>query len=82
MYIENDNASKIDMYTEVLYRIAFTYLGNRSDAEDIVQETFLKYIKKKTKFDNDEHEKAWLIRVTINLCKDYLKSFGIRIQLN
>ena len=75
MYIENDTASKIDMYTEVLYRIAFTYLGNRSDAEDIVQETFLKYCKKKPKFDSDEHEKAWLIRVTINLCKDYLKSF-------
>lgn len=76
MNIEHDSISKkIDMYTDTLYRIAYTYSGNRSDAEDIVQEAFLKYIKKKSKFDSDEHEKAWLIRVTINLCKDYLKSF-------
>lgn len=76
MYAENDNTSKIiDMYADTLYRIAFTYLGNRSDAEDIVQETFQRYIKKKPKFDSSEYEKAWFIRVTINLCKDYLKSF-------
>ena len=76
MYIENDSVSKIvDMYADTLYRIALAYLGNRSDAEDVVQETFLRYIKKKPKFESAEHAKAWLIRVTVNLSKDLLKSF-------
>jgi RNA polymerase sigma-70 factor (ECF subfamily) len=50
------------------------YLGNKEDAEEAVQESFLKLIYKSPQFINNEHEKAWLIRVTINVCKDMLRS--------
>jgi len=58
-------------YTDMLYRIAMGYLRNNEDSEDIVQETFfqyIKYVKSGKKFKDEEHEKSWLIRVSINLC--------------
>lgn len=51
------------------------HLKNYSDTEDIFQTVFLKYVLNSISFENDEHEKAWFIRVTINACKDLLKSF-------
>src|SRR5690606_27628805 len=68
----------VDKYSDLLLRVAFTYMKNISDAEDMVQEVFLKLVKDYPTFDNDEHEKAWLIRVTINLCKNRLKSAWFR----
>ena len=64
----------LDTYSNMLIRLAFTYLKNTADAEDIVQEVFVALIKRVEGFDNDEHEKAWLIRVTVNACRDLLKS--------
>lgn len=57
-----------------LVKIAFTYTKNIYDAEDIVQNTFLKLYEKQIEFDTNEHLKAWLIRCTINSSKDFLKS--------
>lgn len=57
----------------MLYRICFTYLKNVSDTEDCVQDTFVQLIRKEPYFDNDDHEKAWLIRVASNICKNKLK---------
>ena len=54
----------------MVYRIALTRCGNLENAEDIFQEVFLKFSEKMPKFENDEHEKAWFIRVTINLTKN------------
>ena len=51
------------------------YLKNYADTEDIFQTVFLKYVLSSVSFESDEHEKAWFIRVTINSCKDLLKSF-------
>ena len=51
------------------------YLKNDADAEDIFQTDFLKYALHDRPFESAEHEKAWLIRVTVNACKDLLKSF-------
>ena len=50
-------------------------LKNYADTEDIFQTVFLKYVLSSVLFENEEHEKAWFIRVTINACKDLLKSF-------
>ena len=50
-------------------------MKNYADTEDIFQTVFLKYALSSIEFENKEHEKAWLIRVTINACKDLLKSF-------
>ena len=51
------------------------HLKNRADTEDIFQTVFLKYVTGTTEFESEEHEKAWFIRVTINACKDLLRSF-------
>ena len=51
------------------------HLKNDADTEDIFQTVFLKYALSSDAFESQEHEKAWLIRVTINACKDLLKSF-------
>lgn len=60
-------------YSDMLLRIAIQYVRSKETAEDCVQDCFLKLIKKKA-FKSEEHLKAWLIRVTINRCKDELKS--------
>lgn len=64
----------LEKYSDMVIRIAYQNVKNQSDAEDIAQEAFLKLIKLWPKFENHEHEKAWLIRVTINLCKNHLKT--------
>ncbi len=61
-------------YQAMLYRIAFSNLRNRADAEDAVQETFLRYIGSDRQIADREHEKAWLIRTTLHICTDMLKS--------
>lgn len=61
-------------YQTMLYRIAFSNMKNRADAEDAVQEAFLRYMKDEKPILNREHEKAWLIRTTIHICMDILKS--------
>ena len=60
-------------YGNTLYRLCFVMLGNESDAEDAVQESFIKYLQKTPPFENTEHEKAWLITVATNQCKDILR---------
>lgn len=51
------------------------HLKNQADSEDIFQTVFLKYLLRDQPFENEQHEKAWMIRVTINACKDLLRSF-------
>lgn len=68
-------AEKYDEYSPMVYRLCALRLGNRQDAEDAMQNTFIKFFYKAPEFDNPESEKAWLIRVSINVCKDFQKSF-------
>lgn len=68
----------LDRYSLTLIKLAFTYLKNMEDAEDIVQDVFVNVIKREFGFESDEHEKAWLIRVTINKCKNHLNSSWIK----
>lgn len=56
-----------------LYRTALAIMKNKADAEDIVQEVFVKVMEKDPVFESPEHEIAWLIRVTVNLCKSRLR---------
>lgn len=65
----------IDRYADMVKRICFIHLKNEADTEDIFQTVFLKYAMSDVTFTNETHEKAWLIRVTLNACKDLLKSF-------
>ncbi|MVX66037.1 sigma-70 family RNA polymerase sigma factor [Clostridium chromiireducens] len=64
----------IEKYSDMLIRISYSYMKNLSDAEDITQDVFIKFLEKGPEFENTEHEKAWLLRIAINLSKDKLKS--------
>lgn len=65
----------LTLYADTVRRICFIYLKNDADVDDIFQDVFLKYLLHPQSFESDVHEKAWLIRVTINACQDLLKSF-------
>lgn len=69
---------KIEAYSASLYRIAFLQLKNAEDAEDVVQEVFCQYIRTDINFESEEHEKAWLIKVTLNFCKKLWRSAWYR----
>ena len=59
-----------DRHADTVYSVCFMYMKNSQDAEDAVSNTFLKLLEKKKNFESEEHEKAWLIRVAINICKN------------
>ena len=61
-------------YIDTVYRVALNYLKSPSDADDITQNVFLKLLQEKKPFDRDEHVKHWLIRVTVNECKNLVRS--------
>ena len=69
----DDIETIVHTYGNMLFRLCLITLGNSSDAEDVVQETFIKYMQKRPVFENTEHEKAWLITVATNRCKDILR---------
>jgi RNA polymerase sigma-70 factor (ECF subfamily) len=64
----------LENYSTMLLRLAFSYMKNTADAEDICQDVFVSLIRKGSGFESQEHEKAWLLRVTINKCKNRLKT--------
>ena len=65
-------------YRDDVFRLAVSYTRNIQEAEDVCQTVFLKYITHNMTFDSVEHEKAWIIRTTINACKDHVKSSWFR----
>ena len=75
MRSEREVTDAIERYSDTVLRLCTVYLKNGSDAEDVFQTVFLKYALHDGPFQNPEHEQAWLIRVTVNACKDLLKSF-------
>jgi len=62
-----------ERHVNTIYRICFAYMKNTADTEDAVQNTFVKLLKYNGKFQNEEHEKAWLIVTATNLCKDHFR---------
>lgn len=68
----------LERYSGMVFRLAFSKTRNKSDAEDITQEVFLKYIKSDKNFNDEEHRKAWLLKVTINSSKTLLMSAWFR----
>ena len=75
MKSEQEANLAIKKYADTVRRICFVHLKNYHDAEDVFQQVFLKYVLRSEKFQSDAHEKAWIIRVAINACKDTLKNF-------
>ena len=72
----NDSQAQrlVDTYADLILRISYHYLNHTCDAEDVCQTVFLKYLTHALSFHSPEHEKAWIIRTTINVCKDLLRS--------
>lgn len=68
----------VEMYADMVRRICLVHLKNIHDTEDVFQNVFLKYMLYKDSFENEEHEKAWLVRVTVNACTDWLRSLSRR----
>ena len=75
MRSEQEVNRAIEQHADMIRRLCMIHLKNEADTEDIFQTVFLKYVLSSVSFENEEHEKAWFIRVTINACKDLLKSF-------
>lgn len=75
MRSEQEANRAIERYADTVRRICMIHLKNHADTEDIFQNVFLKYVLSTAVFESEEHEKAWFIRVTINACRDLLKSF-------
>ena len=75
MRSEQEANRAIEQYADTVRRICMVHLKNYTDTEDVFQTVFLKYVQSAIQFESDEHERAWLIWVTINACKDLLKSF-------
>lgn len=63
----------VTKYENTLFRTALAILGDVQEAEDAVQETFLRYLEKRPEFRDGEHEKAWLLKVAANRCKSVLR---------
>ena len=68
------------LYADMLYRLSFSYMKNKEDAEDVVQEVFTKYFCGIHLPMNPEQEKAWFLRVTINQCHDILRKKAYRMH--
>ena len=66
MQSEREVNRAIERYSDMVRRICLIHLQNSADTEDIFQTVFLKYVLRSMPFENEEHEKAWLIRVTVN----------------
>ena len=67
-----------DKYSSAVYRAAFAYCRNSADAEDITQETFIKRFRTDIDFPDDKSEKAWLMKVAANKCRDLFRSARYR----
>ena len=68
-----------DKYCDTVYRLAYARVGNKFDAEDILQTVFLKLCREQRTFNDNEHLKAWLLKVTVNSSKNLLKSAWMRL---
>ncbi len=75
---ENEYLRIVDLYADTVYKIAISYSTQKQDAEDIFQNVFLKLYKNKKDFQDEDHIRKWLIKVTVNESKNIWKTFWNR----
>lgn len=78
IYVREEIEKILEKYGDTIYRMAFVQTKSRDASDDIYQEVCLKLLREKKRFETEEYLKAWLLRVTINCCKDYWKSAWYR----
>ena len=81
-YEEQNFQSTYNRHIDMIYRLCFSFLKNKEDTEDAVQSVFIKYFKKRKNFENENHEKAWFIVTSSNICKDMLRQSWRRHNIN
>ena len=79
MRSEADIEEAIDRYGDAVLRACSAYLHSRHDAEDAFQDTYLRYARYEEAFSDEDHRKAWLLRVAMNICKDHLRSASSKV---
>lgn len=77
MGLEKDIREAVIKYSDMLYKICIVMLCNEQDVQDAIQDTFCRYLEKKPDFRDEDHEKAWLIKVATNICRDMIR-FRVR----
>ncbi|MBQ8796304.1 MAG: sigma-70 family RNA polymerase sigma factor [Clostridia bacterium] len=86
--MDNSAGSKLNieavykLYADMLYRVALSELQSDMDAQDAVQDVFIKYMSTTPGFKDSEHEKAWFLRVTVNRCHDILRHRKVRLKFH
>lgn len=70
-----------EKFKNTVYAVVFNYVRNADDAADLEQEVFLRLLRSQTEFESEDHIKAWLIRVAINLCKNHLRDNRHRAEM-
>ena len=73
MSIDEDVRKAVLRYSDTLYKICIVILCNEQDVQDAIQDTFCRYMEKKPVFRDEQHEKAWLIRVAVNISRDMIR---------
>ena len=76
MRSEEETRAAMDRHGDMVRRLCLVHLKNQADTEDVFQTVFLRYVLSPQVFTSEEHEKAWLIRVTVNACRDLLRSWA------
>ena len=74
MLTEKEFCAYAEKYIDTVYRVAFSMLKNPHDADDVTQDTFLKLYTSSGKFQSDAHVKNWLIKVSVNSCKNFFRA--------
>lgn len=72
--VDQEKLHIIENYSEMVYRLAYSMTKDKHDADDIHQEVFVSFLRRCPVFENEEHVRAWLVRVTVNCCKNYYKT--------
>jgi len=80
MRARDDVTMAVEIHADAVLRACAVYLREKADREDAFQETFVRYARSNKTFRSEEHRKAWLIRVAINICKDMLKRASSRVD--
>lgn len=79
---DKDLENLVLVYSNMLFKLCFTFLRSNADAEDAVSEVIVKYITRAPVFNDDEHKKAWLLRTATNICKDMIRQRKRRNYIN
>ena len=72
----------VELYADMVFRLAYSYLKNRADAEDVMQTVFLRLYECKKDFESEEHMKHWLLRVAVNESRKVMRSFWRRTSVS